>query len=112
MELWIMLLKQWEQYYAKVHPKSKKGVQIYVMKRMVTLQASYYFSTIGYFAIRKLWAQNAAQLCLSKNFSIKTENAAKPAQPAQAAFGPPEINTQYKMRYGILGSYQKGIWKR
>lgn len=29
------------------------------------------------------------QLCLSKNFSIRAENAAKPAQPAQAALGPP-----------------------
>lgn len=29
------------------------------------------------------------QLCVSKTFSMKTENAAKPAQPTHAAFGPP-----------------------
>lgn len=29
------------------------------------------------------------QSCLSRNFSIRTENAAKPAQPAHAACGPP-----------------------
>lgn len=28
--------------------------------------------------------------CLSRNFSITTEKAANPAQPTQAAFGPPE----------------------
>jgi len=35
------------------------------------------------------------QSCLSRNFSMRTENAAKPAQPAQAAFGPPR-NTKQK----------------
>ena len=40
--------------------------------------------------------QQLTQLCLSKNFSIMTENAANPAQPAHAALGPPTA-TQWAM---------------
>lgn len=43
--------------------------------------------------LRKSSEQLVLQLCLSKNFSITTENAAKPAHPAHAAFGPPEETT-------------------
>ena len=32
----------------------------------------------------------SAQVCLSRNFSIATENAANPAQPIHDAFGPPK----------------------
>lgn len=46
------------------------------------------------------------QLCLSRNFSIRTENAAKPAQPAQAAFGPPR-NTQKKTIKMLHGKKMK-----
>lgn len=39
--------------------------------------------------------------CLSKNFSITTENAANPAQPAHAAFGPPTTTRKLKKRSSI-----------
>lgn len=49
MGLWIMLLKQWGKY-CRSTSQIEKGVRIYVMKRMVTMRATYYFSTIDSFS--------------------------------------------------------------
>lgn len=51
----------------------------------------------------KLGRSRPYQSCLSKNFSITTENAAKPAQPTQAAFGPPKKTKKYVVSSNIAG---------
>ena len=45
--------------------------------------------------------------CLSKNFSITTENAAKPAHPMHAAFGPPK---KHKKLWLLSQKYKKNSW--
>lgn len=50
------------------------------------------------------------QSCLSKNFSMRTENVAKPAQPTHAAFGPPTSSNMVSKFYKTILSINIIWW--